>query len=111
MGVNDRVQNRKDEKRAAQQQRRQVGRGSGKGAATADWETCDGTLLAVMVARVAVTGGAVRLGYTRDGGAYAVGFYGFGEPYTVYISPSEDVNEWLKRTIGDLESDDIPTAT
>lgn len=45
---------------------------------------------------VAIAGGALRFGYTRDGGAFAIGVYGDGEPYTVYCTPSEDVDSVLR---------------
>ena len=45
---------------------------------------------------VAIAGGAIRLGFTRDGGAYSIGVYGDGAPYTVYCSPSEDPNTILR---------------
>jgi len=104
VGVNDRAQNRKDEKRAAAQAKRKLRDRSSAGTAPADWSSCDGQLLAVFIATVAVDGGAVRCGYTRDGGAYAVGIYGDGDPYTVYIPPSEDINDWLKSAIEDFRN-------
>jgi hypothetical protein len=70
----------------------------------ADWESCDCSILAKLVATISRNGGAVRLGYTRDGGAYAIGIYGDGEPYTVYVSPSEDLNEWLRNAIEDFST-------
>jgi len=70
----------------------------------ADWQSCDADMLAKLVATVAVTGGAVRLGYTRDGGAYAIGIYGDGDPYTVYISPRDDLDGWLKNAIEDFSA-------
>lgn len=45
---------------------------------------------------VAIAGGALRLGFTRDGGAYAIGVYGDGDPYTVYCSPSESIDSVLR---------------
>jgi hypothetical protein len=45
---------------------------------------------------VALAGGALRLGYTADGGAYAIGVYGDGpEAYTEYIRPSENLDKVL----------------
>jgi len=102
MGVNDRAQNRKDEQRAKQQEKRKLRSSAATSDTTADWTGCDGTLLAKFIATVARDGGAARFGYTRDGGAYAVGIYGDGEPYTVYISPKEDLDEWLKNGIEDF---------
>lgn len=104
MGVNDRAQNRKDERLAAKQAKRKLRDHSGKGATPADWATADGTLVTKFIAVVAVDGGATRFGYTRDGGAYAIGIYGDGEPYTVYIPPAEDINDWLKAAIEDFSS-------
>lgn len=51
-------------------------------------------LLQVLEAAVAI-GGAVRIGVSRDGGAYAFGIYGDGEPYTEYVGASESVEEYL----------------
>jgi len=62
----------------------------------ADWGTVDAVLLRDSVATISLRGGAVRLGYTRDGGAYAIGVYGLGEPYTEYVRPSEDVEGYLR---------------
>lgn len=45
---------------------------------------------------VALAGGALRLGFTRDGGAFAIGVYGDGDPYTVYCAPSEDITATLR---------------
>lgn len=42
-------------------------------------------------------GGALRIGCTRDYGAWAFGVYGDGaQPYTEYVRASEDVNAYLK---------------
>lgn len=42
------------------------------------------------------TGGALRVGRTRDGGAWAMGIYGDGDkPYTEYVQQSEDINKYL----------------
>jgi hypothetical protein len=48
-------------------------------------------------------GGALRLGYTKDGGAYAVGIYGDGTPFTEYIPPSDSVEDYLRGVIEDYE--------
>jgi len=61
----------------------------------ADWQTADPGLVLSVIERAAITGGAVRFGYSRDGGAYAIGIYGDGDPYTEYCKPSEDLNEFL----------------
>ena len=61
----------------------------------ANWGAVNAELLVHTLAIVAHTGGALRLGYTRDGGAYAIGVYGDGEPYTEYVRPSEDIDRYL----------------
>lgn len=104
MGINDRAQNRKDEKLAAKQAKRKLRDHSSASTSPADWESCDGTLVTKLIATLAADGGAARFGYTRDGGAYAIGIYGDGEPYTVYVPPSEDLNEWLRNAIEDFSS-------
>lgn len=75
------------------------GRNNGSGG-VADYGTIDAALLRSAIESVALSGGALRFGYTRDGGAYAVGIYGDGDPYTEYVRPSEDFNEFLQEIIG-----------
>jgi len=58
----------------------------------ADWLTADADVLRETIATVAKTGGALRLGYSRDGGAYAIGVYGDGDPYTLYCPPDDNVD-------------------
>jgi hypothetical protein len=104
MGVNDREQDKKDDRRKASLAKRKVGGRTAKGAAPADWEAVDGVLLSKLVAAATRDGGALRLGYTRDGGAYAIGVYGDGDPYTLYVSPSEDINEWIREATADFKA-------
>jgi len=66
-----------------------------KSGAYADWGSADAGVLQRAIAAAALTGGALRFGYSRDGGAYAVGIYGDGEPYTEYLKPSEDLDSFL----------------
>lgn len=62
----------------------------------ADWMSVSPEALQFAIAAAAWRGGAIRFGYTRDGGAYAIGVYGDGEPYTEYLPPGSDVDKWLK---------------
>lgn len=48
-----------------------------------------------LVCAITRSHGAVRFGYTSDGGAYAIGIYGDGEPYTEYVRPGEDMDKTL----------------
>lgn len=66
-----------------------------KSTATADWASADASILSRAICAAAITGGALRFGYSRDGGAYAVGIYGDGEPYTEFLKPGEDLDQML----------------
>lgn len=62
----------------------------------ANWATVDAMAVLQCIAQVSAGGGAVRFGYTVDGGAYALGIYGDGaQPYTEYVRPSEDIERIL----------------
>lgn len=63
--------------------------------ATADWRSVNAEKIRGCIAVAGDHGGAVRFGYTRDGGAYAVGVYGLGEPYTAYMRPGDNVEDFL----------------
>lgn len=69
------------------------------GAGVADWMSCDESLLRRAVAAAGYAGGALRFGYTSDGGAYAVGVYDGDEKTTIYVRPGENINEELQRII------------
>lgn len=61
----------------------------------ADWRAVTPGILLELLATASSRGGALRLGYTRDGGAYAIGVY-FGDEYwTDYVRPSEDIDTYL----------------
>lgn len=81
---------------------RKIGGQKASNGGVADWTSADSTLVLQLIAAMAYTGGALRFGYTRDGGAYAIGVYGDGDPYTLYITPKEDLNEALKDLMGDV---------
>jgi len=61
----------------------------------ADWGMVPAEKLQETISAVTLRGGALRFGYTRDGGAYALGIYGLGEPYTEYVRPSDDIEGFL----------------
>ncbi len=44
-------------------------------------------------------GGAIRFGDTRDHGAFALGVYGDGEPYTEYFRSSSELEEFATELI------------
>lgn len=67
----------------------------------AEWGGQDPIDILTTIAIITRAGGAIRFGYTADGGAYAIGVYGDGEkPYTEYVRPSED----LKAVLSDLRA-------
>jgi len=73
-------------------------RASGVGG-SADWTAANGTLMARAVASIGKEGGALRFGYTRDGGAYSIGVYDGDEKRTIYVSPNEDIDQVLQELI------------
>ena len=62
----------------------------------ADWGNAEGKLICDIVSTVTSRGGAVRFGYSRDGGAYALGLYYGGQAKTVYCSPHESIDDLLQ---------------
>lgn len=60
------------------------------------WTKCDHKLLLAMLDAAIEAGGAVRLGATRDGGAWSIGVY-CGEAYfTEYVRDEELLDEYLE---------------
>ena len=96
MGINDRAREKKDDSKAAAAARKRGTMSRAAAGLPADWQGVDAELLLQVVACVSMHGGAIRLGYTRDGGAFAIGIYGDGEPFTEYVSPNDDMNEYLR---------------
>lgn len=78
--------------------RRRATRGS---IVPADWGTADAKVVLRAIEVVSKAGGALRFGYTRDGGSYAVGILGDGEPYTEYLRPTDDLSAYLEGLIED----------
>jgi len=67
----------------------------------ADWRGATPEKVVSAIAAVTSHGCAIRFGYTRDGGAYAVGIIGDGEPFTEFIRPTEDVDLYLDSLASD----------
>jgi hypothetical protein len=71
--------------------------GSRDGGDPADYAGVNREVLFDLILTATSKGGAIRLGYTRDGGAYAIGLY-YGDDYsTQYIRPGED---FVDRVLG-----------
>lgn len=68
----------------------------------ADWSDADPALLLEAVALMAYRGGAIRFGYSRDGGAFAIGIYLSDDKFTEYVRPSEDINAYLRSIVEDF---------
>jgi len=76
----------------------------------ANWATVDGSTIHSTICKVTAAGGALRFGYTLDGGAYALGIYGDGAaPYTEYIRPSEDIERILSELGAVFDGDETDT--
>lgn len=73
---------------------------------TADWATVDAETIGRFVQEMMGENRAVRLGYTRDSGAYAIGVYGNDAPYTEYIRPQGDVVAELEEILLDATGKD-----
>jgi len=89
---------------------RRLRRGDG---GVADWDTVDAELIRSAISAAAGVSGALRFGYSRDGGAYAIGVYGDGEPYTEYFRPSEDISGVLREIeelFLDIAREQVPKA-
>jgi len=70
---------------------------------TANWAGVAPATVVRAIAAVAGTGGAIRFGYTRDKGAFAIGIIGDGEPYSEYVRLSEDIELYLSSLAEDFE--------
>ena len=77
----------------------------------ADWGSVDAQILVKTIETASRKGGAIRFGYTRDGGAYAIGVYAGPNYFTDYVRPGEDVDQYLKDLIGSFEDYDGSTET
>lgn len=61
----------------------------------AEFAAIDWVCLAALCEVMAYQGGAVRIGKTRDGGAWAFGLYDGDDYATEYVRPNEDFEEAL----------------
>jgi len=67
----------------------------------ADWGTVTPSVLGRFVATITAAGGAVRLGYSSDGGAYAVTLYVKADALKYYFPPTEDMDQILQEMTDD----------
>lgn len=90
-----------DSSRSGSTQRRGL---RGSNGSTADYESADANLLKRAIVTAARTGGALRFGYTADGGAYAIGIYGDGDYYAHYVSPHQELDITLQDIVDLFEA-------
>lgn len=84
------------------QDEQRANRRRNRGAADkADWTAADAGRVLAAIGAVTRHGFAIRFGYTRDGGAFAIGIIGDGQPFTEFVRPTEDVNLHLDGIIQD----------
>lgn len=69
----------------------------------ADWTAVNPKICMGLVAVTASMGGAVRFGYTRDGGAYSVGLYLDDDRETFYFRPSDDIDQDIQQLVDAME--------
>jgi len=85
-----------------QRKSRREHRGEGE---KADWSAADGNAIRRTINAVSAKGCAIRFGYTRDGGAFAIGVIGDGDPYTEFVRPAEDIDLYLTGLALDFEDE------
>lgn len=78
-----------------------------------DWASASGDAIIRAICAAGVVGGALRFGYSRDGGAFAIGVYGDGEPYTDFVGGGENIDDYLEDYVKLFEeiADDRASAT
>lgn len=76
----------------AQLAERRKHRGNGD---VADWGGADPSCLARAIANVTAAKCTIQLGYTSDGGAYAIRLYDGSDATTDYVRPTEDIDLYL----------------
>ena len=91
-----------EREKALERARRNSNRGEVEGA---DWGDADPVLLSKALCCVTVYGFAIRLGYTRDGGAFSIAVISDEKLPTKYVRPSEGIDEYLQFLINTYARD------
>lgn len=97
-------QNGRNPSPAQQESIRRARLSSNAGSEQPNWGRINEQLVHAVITYVTPGDGAVRFGYSRDGGAYAVGIYGDGEPYTTYFHSDEEITQWLGEVVKEYSS-------
>jgi len=90
---------RESDKRIAAAAKKALPPTTARGGGVADWANANEHLLFQLVCAVGVEGGAVRFGYTRDGGAYSIGIYLGPDSQTYYCNEKEGIDGKLAELI------------
>jgi len=91
-----------DERKAGEESaQRTIRRKNRGGVDAADWSSVDSARVVAAISAITRHGFAVRFGYTRDKGAYAIGIIGDGEPFTEFVRPTESIELYLDGLISD----------
>jgi hypothetical protein len=96
MGKSDEQIERESTRKQANAAKKALPTHSRSGGQIADWNNADPGMVLGLVCVVGKQGGAVRFGYTRDGGAYSIGIYLGENSKTYYCNEAEGINEQLK---------------
>jgi len=96
MSKSDEQIERESNKRIAAAAKKALPAATRKGDGVADWQNASPERLHRLVCLVGTEGGAVRFGYTRDGGAYSIGIYLGSDSKTYYCNDKEGIDEKLR---------------
>lgn len=96
MSKSDEQIERESNKRIARENAKALPAYFGKRSGAADWAGADAGRVMELVCAVAVQGGAVRFGYTRDGGAYSIGIYMGELSKTYYCNEKDGIDETIR---------------
>ena len=99
MSKSDEQINKESDQKIRTAQKKSLPESIKRGAAVADWDGADPTKVLRLVCVVGLQGGAVRYGYTRDGGAYSIGLYMGDKSKTIYCNEAEGINGTLEELI------------
>jgi len=99
MSKSDEQIQRESSKRIDAAKRKALPQNKRSGHGVADWANANAEDVLRLVCAVGMEGGAVRFGYTRDGGAYSIGLYLGDDSKTYYCNDAEGINEQLKELI------------
>lgn len=95
MSKSDEQIERESSKKLAAAQRKTLPSNQRAGHGVADWANANAEDVLQLVCAVAREGGAVRLGYTRDGGAYSIGLYLGDDSKTYYCNDAEGIDSYV----------------